>query len=232
MLAPGQYEVDVSTVVGSRDRVEYAIKLPGYEDGKPVYLPIDSKFPLEDYYRLLEGYEAGDTVVIDDSRKSLLRSVRTFAKDVTKKYVSPPETTNFAILFFPTEGLYSEIVRNPTFLDELRREGIIITGPSTLSAMLNSMQIGFKTLQIQKGAADIEKTLGKVKKEFESFEGVLTKARNKIRLAGEDLDTLSGTRSNAIRRSLRDVQVYTGDEQILLIDAPETDEIEEVNIAE
>ena len=215
MLPPQLYDVEVPTVGGSSERVEYAIELPGIEEGKHVYLPIDSKFPLEDYYRLLEGYEAGDSVIIEESRKALLARIKQFAKDVTKKYVSPPDTTNFAVIFLPAEGLYSEIVRDSAFLDNLRRDNIIITGPSTLSAMLNSMQIGFKTLQIQKGAADIEKTLGKVKKEFESFEGVLSKARNRIRLAGEDLDTLSGTRSNAIRRSLRDVQIYTGDEPVL-----------------
>ena len=215
MLPSQLYDKEVATVTGSSERVEYAIKLPGAEDGKHVYLPIDSKFPREDYDRLLEGYEAGDPGRIEESRKALLGRVRQFAKDVTKKYVSPPETTNFAVIFLPAEGLYSEIVRDSSFLDNLRQEGVIITGPSTLSAMLNSMQIGFKTLQIQKGAADIEKTLGKVKKEFESFEGVLSKARNRIRLAGEDLDTLSGTRSTAIRRSLRDIQVYTGDEPVL-----------------
>jgi DNA recombination protein RmuC len=225
MLPSQLYDVEIPTVTGSNERVEYAIKLPGAQDGSHVYLPIDSKFPLEDYYRLLEGYEVGDSIVIEESRKALLNRVRQFAKDVTKKYVSPPETTNFAVIFLPAEGLYSEIVRDSSFLDNLRREGVIITGPSTLSAMLNSMQIGFKTLQIQKGAADIEKTLGKVKKEFESFEGVLSKARNRIRLAGEDLDTLSGTRSNAIRRSLREVQIYTGDEPILGLEDKAYEEI-------
>ena len=232
MLPSQLYDMDVSTVSGSSERVEYAVKLPGAEEGKHVYLPIDSKFPREDYDRLLEGYESGDSILIDESRKALLGRVRQFAKDVTKKYVSPPDTTNFAVIFLPAEGLYSEVVRDSVFLDNLRRDGVIVTGPSTLSAMLNSMQIGFKTLQIQKSAADIEKTLGKVKKEFDSFEGVLTKARNRIRLAGEDLDTLSGTRSNAIRRSLRDIQAYTGDEPVLMLDEmiteePETNEDED-----
>ena len=217
MLPPQLYDVEVPTVSGSRDRVEYAIKLPGAEDGKHVYLPIDSKFPLEDYYRLLEGYEAGDTAMIDASRKALTSRIKTFAKDVRDKYVSPPETTNFAVIFLPVEGLYSEIVRDSVFLDELRRGGVIVTGPSTLSAMLNSLQIGFKTLQIQKGAAEIERTLGAVKKEFESFEGVLSKARDKIKQAGNELDTLAGTRTNAINRSLRGVQTYTGvDSQSIL----------------
>jgi DNA recombination protein RmuC len=217
MLPPQLYDVEVPTVSGSRERVEYAIKLPGTEEGKHVYLPIDSKFPLEDYYRLLDGYEAGDTAQVDISRKALLNRIKAFAKDVIAKYVSPPDTTNFAVIFLPAEGLYSEIVRDPSFLDDLRRDGVIVTGPSTLSAMLNSLQIGFKTLQIQKGAADIEKMLGVVKKEFENFEGVLSKARDKIRQAGNELDTLANTRTNAINRSLRGVQTYTGDDTQALL---------------
>ena len=212
MLPRQLYDVEVPTVKGSHDRVEYAIKLPGAEEDKHVYLPIDSKFPLEDYSRLLEGYEAGDSEVIDASRKALLARVKTFAKDVKNKYVSPPDTTNFAIIFLPTEGLYAEIVRDPTFLNSLYRDGIIACGPSTLAAMLNSLQIGFKTLQIQKGAAEIERTLGAVKKEFETFEGVLNKAHDKIRQAGSDIETLVGRRTRAINRSLRDVQTYSGED--------------------
>jgi len=223
MLPSQLYDVEVPTVSGSRERVEYAIKFPGADDGNFVYLPIDSKFPLEDYYRLLEGYDAGDTALIESSRKALLDRVKTFAKDVKKKYVSPPETTNFAVIFLPTESLYSEIVRDAAFLDDLRREGVIVTGPSTLSAMLNSLQIGFKTLQIQKGAAEIEVKLGAVKKEFESFEIVLTKARDKVRQAGNELDTLAGTRTKAINRSLREVQIYTGEDSKTLLGIEDSD---------
>jgi len=212
MLPSQSYEVEVPTISGSRERVEYAIKFPGAEDGKHVYLPIDSKFPLEDYYRLIDGYESGDTALVEASRKALLDRIKLFAKDVVRKYVSPPETTNFAVIFLPTEGLYSEVVRDATFLDDLRREGVIATGPSTLSAMLNSLQLGFKTLQIQKGAADIERKLGAVKKEFDKFETVLTKARTRVRQAGEELDALAGTRTRAINRSLKDVQTYTGED--------------------
>ena len=217
MLPSQLYDVEVPTISGSRERVEYAIKFPGTEEGSYVYLPIDSKFPLEDYYRLLDGYEAGDSAQIEASRKALLDRVKAFAKDVKKKYVSPPETTNFAVIFLPTESLYSEIVRDAAFLDDLRREGVIVTGPSTLSAMLNSLQIGFKTLQIQKGAAEIERMLGAVKREFDSFEVVLTKARDKVRQAGNDLDTLAGVRTRAINRSLREVQTYTGDDSQTLL---------------
>ena len=217
MLPSQLYDVEVPTVSGSRERVEYAIKLPGAEDGKHVYLPIDSKFPLEDYYRLLDGYEAGDATQIEMSRKALLSRIKQFAKDVKEKYVSPPDTTNFAVIFLPAEGLYSEIARDSAFLDNLRHDGVIITGPTTLSAMLNSLQIGFKTLQIQKGAAEIELMLGVVKKEFESFESVLTKAHDKITQAGNEIETLVGRRTRAINRSLRGVQTYTGEDAQTLL---------------
>lgn len=130
--------------------MEYAIKLPGQGDQEYVYLPIDSKFPLADYYRLEEAYETGDKDEIERCRKSLLASVKRFARDIRNKYIAPPRTTNFGVLFVPTEGLYSEIVRNPVFFDDLRREEqIIVAGPSTLSALLNSLSVGFKTLNIQ-----------------------------------------------------------------------------------
>jgi DNA recombination protein RmuC len=217
MLPSQLYDVEVPTVSGSRERVEYAIKLPGAEDGRHIYLPIDSKFPLDFYSRLLDCYETGDAAQIEAARKALLQRIKLFAKEVTEKYVSPPETTNFAVIFLPAEGLYSEIVRDSSFLDSLRRDGVLVTGPSTLSAMLNSLQVGFKTLQIQKGAAEIERMLGAVKKEFENFEGVLTKAREKVRQAGNELDTLAGTRTNAINRSLREVQTYTGEDVSTLL---------------
>ncbi|MCL2578029.1 MAG: DNA recombination protein RmuC [Defluviitaleaceae bacterium] len=215
MLPSQLYEREISTKAGSSGRVEYAVKLPGAEDGGHVYLPIDSKFPLETYERLLDCYETGDPEEIELARKALLARIKVFAKDIRDKYISPPETTHFAVLFLPTEGLYAEIAREAAFFEALRQDGIIITGPTTFSAMLNSLQLGFKTLQIQKGAADIEKTLGAVKKEFTNFGGVLEKARQRINQAGTELDNLVGTRTNAINRSLRDVQVYTGKENLL-----------------
>ena len=225
MLPSHLYDIDVSTVSGSRERVEYAIKLPGTEEGKHVYLPIDSKFPLEDYARMLDGYEAGDKALIESSRKALYARIKSFAKDVTNKYVSPPETTNFALLFLPTEGLYAEIARDSVLFNSLRQDGITVVGPTTLSAMLNSLQVGFKTLQIQKGAADIEKTLGSVKKEFENFEGVLNKAHERITQAGSEIETLVGKRTRAINRSLRGVQTYTGEDAQRLLGISEDDEI-------
>ncbi|MCL2357308.1 MAG: DNA recombination protein RmuC [Defluviitaleaceae bacterium] len=215
MLPPQLYDKEVSTKVGATSRVEYAVKLPGAEDGRHVYLPVDSKFPLETYERLLDCYEIGDPEEIEPARKALLARIKVFAKDIRDKYISPPETTHFAVMFLPTEGLYAEIAREAAFFEALRQDGIIITGPTTFSAMLNSLQLGFKTLQLQKGAADIEKTLGAVKKEFTTFETSLKKAQQKITQAGSELDYLVGTRTNAINRSLRDVQTYTGTENVL-----------------
>ena len=215
MLPSHLYDKEVSTKVGSSARVEYAVKLPGAEDGGHVYLPIDSKFPLESYERLLDSYEAGDPAEIEPARKALLSRIKAFAKDIRDKYISPPETTHFAVMFLPTEGLYAEVARDAAFFEALRQDGIIIAGPTTFSAMLNSLQLGFKTLQIQKGAADIEKTLGAVKKEFGKFEDVLKKAHQRITQAGTEIENLVGTRTNAINRSLRDVQVYNGEENVL-----------------
>jgi len=223
MLPSHLYDREVSTKVGSSARVEYAVKLPGAEDGGHVYLPIDSKFPLETYERLLDSYEAGDPAEVETARKALLSRIRVFAKDIRDKYISPPETTNFAVMFLPTEGLYAEIAREAAFFEALRQDGIVIAGPTTLSAMLNSLQLGFKTLQIQRGAADIEKTLGAVKKEFGKFEDVLKKAHQRITQAGTEIENLVGTRTNAINRSLRDVQMYTGEENLLGIKDDEYD---------
>lgn len=215
MLPSHLYEREHAVKNGSRDRVEYAVKLPGSEIGGVVYLPIDSKFPLEPYERLMDAYDAGDALDVDAARKQLFMRIKSFAKDIQTKYVSPPETTHFAVMFLPTEGLYAEVVRDAAFFESLRQASIIVAGPTTFSAMLNSLQLGFKTLQIQKGAADIERTLGAVKKEFVNFETVLYKAQQKITQAGTDIETLIGTRTRAINRSLREVQVYDGDENIL-----------------
>jgi DNA recombination protein RmuC len=221
MLPSQLYEREISTKAGSSGRVEYAVKLPGAEDGAHVFLPIDSKFPLETYEHLLNCYEIGDTDEIETAKKALFARIKVFAKDIRDKYISPPETTHFAVMFLPTEGLYAEIAREAAFFEALRQDGIIIAGPTTFSAMLNSLQLGFKTLQIQRGAADIEKTLGAVKKEFGNFENVLKKAHQRITQTGTELENLIGTRTNAINRSLRDVQVYTGEENILGISVDE-----------
>ncbi|MCO4484544.1 hypothetical protein Si130_01201 [Streptococcus infantarius subsp. infantarius] len=225
IMTPSQYEREVPTVSGSSERVEYAIKLPGVEDDSYVYLPIDSKFPLEDYYRLEDAYESGDKEQVELYRKSLLNSIKRFAKDINKKYLNPPETTNFGIMFLPTEGLYSEVVRNASFFDSLRRdENIVVAGPSTLSALLNSLAVGFKTLNIQKNANDISKILGNVKVEFEKFGNMLVKAQKQINTANNTLDSLISTRTNAIIRALNTVESYQDQATKSLLNLPPLEE--------
>ncbi|MCO4512117.1 hypothetical protein Si110_01559 [Streptococcus infantarius subsp. infantarius] len=225
IMTPSQYEREVPTVCGSSERVEYAIKLPGVEDDGYVYLPIDSKFPLEDYYRLEDAYESGDKEQVELYRKSLLNSIKRFAKDINKKYLNPPETTNFGIMFLPTEGLYSEVVRNASFFDSLRRdENIVVAGPSTLSALLNSLAVGFKTLNIQKNANDISKILGNVKVEFEKFGNMLVKAQKQINTANNTLDSLISTRTNAIIRALNTVESYQDQATKSLLNLPPLEE--------
>lgn len=225
IMTPSQYEREVPTVSGSSERVEYAIKLPGVEDDGYVYLPIDSKFPLEDYYRLEDAYESGDKEQVELYRKSLLNSIKRFAKDINKKYLNPPETTNFGIMFLPTEGLYSEVVRNANFFDSLRRdENIVVAGPSTLSALLNSLAVGFKTLNIQKNANDISKILGNVKVEFEKFGNMLVKAQKQINTANNTLDSLISTRTNAIIRALNTVESYQDQATKSLLNLPPLEE--------
>ncbi|MFZ2482534.1 MAG: DNA recombination protein RmuC [Streptococcus parauberis] len=226
ILTVQQYEREFSTIKGSTERVEYAVKLPGTVQGDYIYLPIDSKFPLEDYYRLEEAYETADKVQIDLSRKALLGAVKRFAKDINKKYLNPPETTNFGIMFLPTEGLYSEVVRNAAFFDALRREdNIVVAGPSTLSALLNSLSVGFKTLNLQKNADDISKILGNVKVEFEKFGGILVQAQKQINTANSTLDKLISTRTNAIVRALAEVETYQDKDTEALLNMPAIEEV-------
>lgn len=221
IMTPNQYEREFPTISGSSERVEYAIKLPGTDDDGYVYLPIDSKFPLEDYYRLEDAYESGDKEQVELYRKSLLNSIKRFAKDINKKYLNPPETTNFGIMFLPTEGLYSEVVRNASFFDSLRRdENIVVAGPSTLSALLNSLAVGFKTLNIQKNANDISKVLGNVKVEFEKFGNMLVKVQKQINTANNTLDSLIYTRTNAIIRALNTVESYQDQATASLLNLP------------
>lgn len=228
ILTPSQYEREFVTVAGSNERVEYAVKLPGQTKDDYVYLPIDSKFPLADYYRLEEAYEAGDKEQIELHRKHLLASVKRFAKDIKEKYLYPPSTTNFGILFLPTEGLYSEVVRNPIFFDELRRtEHIVVAGPSTLSALLNSLSVGFKTLNIQRSADDISKVLGNVKSEFGKFGTVLMKAQRHLQHASGNLDDLLTRRTNAIERTLRHIELPDEEARFDLLNFQEEGEEDE-----
>ncbi|MBS0686742.1 DNA recombination protein RmuC [Streptococcus suis] len=230
ILTPSQYEREFATVSGSSERVEYAVKLPGRTEGDYIYLPIDSKFPLADYYRLEDAYESGDRDQIDLHRKNLLAAIKRFAKDIQSKYLNPPETTNFGVLFLPTEGLYSEVVRNPIFFDELRRqENIVVAGPTTLSALLNSLSVGFKTLNIQRSADDISKVLGNVKLEFGKFSDLLLKAQKQLNQASSNIDKLLTTRTNAIERSLRAIDLYEDDQTKGLLGLSPLDEEDNEN---
>jgi DNA recombination protein RmuC len=205
ILAPEQYDVDVATKPDSRDRVEFAIRLPG--DGEtPVHLPIDAKFPGETFAQLQDAYESGDAARVADAAKMLEIRLKAEAKDIRDKYIDPPHTTDFGILFLPFEGLYAEAV-NRGFIEELQRTyRINVTGPSTMAAFLNSLQMGFKTLAIQKRSSEVWQVLGAVKTEFEKFGDILDRSQQKLRQVNDDLDTLIGTRTRAINRKLKDVE--------------------------
>ena len=208
IMTPDQYDKNVKTKKGSDFQVEFAIKLPGRnKTDNPVYLPIDAKFPQEDYIRLQNAYEAGDPVAVELSLKAILQSVKKFAKDISTKYIDPPNTTDFGIMFLPIEGLFAEVVRQPDMIALLQREyKIVVTGPTTLAAMLNSLQMGFKTLAIQKRSSEVWNVLAAVKKEFNSFGGVLEKAQKKINEANQEIETLVGTRTRIMQSKLKNVE--------------------------
>lgn len=215
ILSPEQYESNVKTKKGSDALVEFAIKLPGKDaNDSAVYLPIDAKFPQEDYVRLQTAYDAGDASAIDASIKALVQSVKRFAKEISSKYIDPPNTTDFGIMFLPIEGLFAEIVRQPNLITDLQRDyKIVITGPTTLAAMLNSLQMGFKTLAIQKRSSEVWNVLSSVKKEFTTFGGVLEKAQKKLNEANNEIETLVTTRSRMMLSKLRNVEQL--EEQVL-----------------
>jgi DNA recombination protein RmuC len=220
ILAPEQYDSNVKTKKGSNDLVEFAVKLPGKDDeGAQVYLPIDAKFPQDDYVRLQNAFDAGDAVGIETATKSLMNSVKKFAKDIHDKYVDPPNTTDISILFLPVEGLYAEVVRHPEMVSDLQRDyQVIITGPSTLAAILSSFAMGFRTLAIQKRSSEVWKVLGAVKTEFSKFGGVLEKAQKKINEANKELDSLVGTRTKMMLSKLRRVEELPGPESDRLLE--------------
>lgn len=205
ILSPEQYEYNVAVVPNARERVEYAVKLPG-EGGESVWLPIDSKFPGDTYAHLQDAYESGSREAVDAAVSQLTVAVKKAAKDIHDKYIEPPYTTNFAIMFLPFEGLYAEVV-NRGLVEILQRDyNVNIAGPSTMAALLNSLQMGFRTLAIQKRSNEVWQVLGAVKTEFDKFEDVLVKAQNQLQLAGKNLGDLVGTRSNMIRRKLKSVE--------------------------
>lgn len=220
IMSPEQYSRDIATKKDTRENVEYAIKLPGKdESGQVVYLPIDSKFPLEDYHALLDAYDKSDNELVNTVSRSLENSIKKFAKDIRDKYIDPPYTTDFGIMFLPVEGLYAEVVRRTSLIETLQREyKIVITGPTTLAAILNSLQMGFRTLAIEKRSSEVWKILGAVKTEFTRFGDVLKKAQEKITKAGEDIDQLVGTRTRKIQNRLRAIQELPYVESNLVLD--------------
>ncbi len=204
LLSPEQYEENVVTKPGTRNPVEFAVRLPGDGD-QPVLLPIDSKFPADAYQELLDAYDAGSAAEIEAAGKALDARLRIFAKDIREKYIDPPNTTEFGIMFLPFEGLYAEVVRRG-LVEELQREyRVNIAGPTTMAALLNSLQMGFRTLAIQKRSGEISKVLGAVKTEFATFEKVLTDAQNQIGRVNTSLDSLIGVRTRQINRRLKTV---------------------------
>ena len=220
ILSPDQYDENVITKSSGSERVEYAVRLPG-EDDSAVYLPIDAKFPADAYVRLTDAYEAADSAAIEAAGRNLEKVIKSEARDIRNKYIEPPYTTDFGIMFLPFEGLYAEVVRRG-LVETLQREyKVNIAGPTTMAALLNSLQMGFKTLAIQKRSGQVWEILGAVKTEFEKFEDVLSAAQKKINQANDDLDKLIGTRSRMIRRRLRDVSALSEEETTVLLDLEE-----------
>ena len=209
ILSPEQYGTNVVTVPNSRMPVEYAVKMPGGGDD-PVWLPIDSKYPYDRYAALCDAYDAGEPAAIDAAAQVLRSALRQSAKDIRDKYIQPPYTSEFGILFLPFEGLYAEVARRG-WVEELQRDHRVnIAGPSTMGALLNSLQMGFRTLAIQKRSGDVFRLLGQVKGEFVKFADVLDKTKRHLEQAGSDLDTLVGTRTRSILRSLNSVETESG----------------------
>jgi DNA recombination protein RmuC len=213
ILTVEQYEKNVATKQGSKDRVEFAVKLPGREGGlgQPVWLPIDAKFPQEDYQRLTDAFEKGDVTGMEEASKNLVQRVKAEAKSIKEKYLDPPNTTDFAILFLPTEGLYAEVLRQPGLLDQMQRENrIVLTGPTTLAAILNSLQIGFRTLTIEKRSSEVWNLLGVVKKEFGQFAVILEKTQKKLQEASNTMDDAAKKTRN-IEQKLKKVEGLPSD---------------------
>ena len=214
MLSPEQYEANVKTRKNATEFVEFAIKLPGKDNGKDVvYLPIDAKFPKDVYEQYIDAYEAGDTSLIESTSKQLEITIKRMAKDIHDKYVEPPFTTDFAILFLPFENIYAEVIRRTSLIETLQKDfKIVVTGPTTLGAILNSLQMGFRTLAIQKRTSEVWNILGAVKTEFGKFGGMLEKVQKNLQNAGDQLEEVMGKRTRAIERKLRQVEALPTEE--------------------
>ena len=217
ILAPEQYETNAITKPGSSNRVEYAVKMPG-SGGETVYLPIDAKFPADAYAQLMDAYETADPVAVEAAGKVLETRIRQFAKDIHDKYIDPPNTTDFAIMFLPFEGLYAEVVRR-RMVEVLQREyHVNIAGPTTMAAILNSLQMGFRTLAIQKRSGEVWKVLGAVKTEFDKFGDVIVATQNRLEQANKELDKLVGARTRKIQKRLSAVATLSDEESIAVLD--------------
>jgi DNA recombination protein RmuC len=222
ILAPAQYQANVAVKPGTAERVEFAICLPGRDgsDGQPeqtVFLPIDAKFPAEDYQRLVDAHDAGDTEAIAAASKQLDAAVRLCARTISEKYIAPPHTTDFAILFVPTEGLFAEIVRRPSLVEHCQQTcRVVIAGPTTLAALLNSLQMGFRTLAIQQRSSEVWEVLGAVKTEFAKFGGVMEKVKKKLQEATNTVSQAE-VRTRAVQRSLRVVEELPAQQALRLL---------------
>lgn len=216
LLSPDQYEVNASIGNTGKERVEFAVKMPGKEE--LVLLPIDSKFPQESFLRLLDAYDSADTQAVEFWRGELIRTIKKSAATIQNKYISPPFSTDFAILFLPVESLYAEILRQPGLAQQLQQEyKVLVTGPTTLSAILNSLQVGFRTLAIQQRSSEVWQVLGAVKTEFSKFGDLIEKTQKKLQEATNDLDKLVGVRSRVIQRKLKEIEeVSDADREQLL----------------
>ena len=214
MLSPEQYEANVKTRKNATEFVEFAIKLPGKDNGKDVvYLPIDAKFPKDVYEQYIDAYEEGDASLMESSSKQLEITIKRMAKDIRDKYIEPPYTTDFAILFLPFESIYAEVIRRTALVETLQKDfKIVVTGPTTLGAILNSLQMGFRTLAIQKRTSEVWSVLGAVKTEFGKFGGMLEKVQKNLQNAGDQLEEVMGKRTRAIERKLRQVEALPTEE--------------------
>lgn len=216
ILTPDQYEINVATKMNSSDRVEFALRLPGREQGSWLWLPIDAKFPLEDYQRLLEAQERGEAAQAQEAAKQLELRLKGEAKSIREKYLDPPHTTDFAILYLPVEGLYAEVLRRPGLYECLLREyRLVVAGPTTLAALLNSLQLGFRTLAIERRSAEVWQLLGSVKTEFGKFGELLEKTQKKLQEASNSIEN-AARKSRTIERKLKDVEALPAEDAVLL----------------
>ena len=220
ILAPEQYLENAVTVPGSSARVEFAVRMPG-EEGHPVLMPVDSKFPADAYMALQDAYESADPARVKEAGAQLESRLKSFAKDIRDKYISPPDTTAFGVMFLPFEGLYAEAV-NRGMVETLQREyGVSIAGPSTMAALLNALQMGFRSVALSKRSQEVWRLLGAVRTEFDRFAEVLASTQKRLQLAGDDLDKLVGARTRAISRKLREVERLDPDSAREALDSPE-----------